>query len=263
MPPLDLSTWLAGQLEAWSVFSPRHLLAYAAGALAVAFAAAGALVRTMIPLRWLAVGSNLGFLAFGALFPSPATLAVAAVLLPINLYRLHEMVRLTRQVSAAEGGSDLSGLWLRPYMKAKKLRAGTVLFRRGDAADRLYLLAEGRMVLVEIGHEIPAGRVFGEIALFSPAKRRTHSARCLTPCTVLHISEDTVKQLYYQNPAFGFHLIGLVAARLSDDVERAGPPSVGNPSASNPSAGNASAGNASAGAPAGSAPATDAAAGQP
>ena len=223
MPPPDLSSWLANQLEAWSFFSPRHLLAYGAGALAVGFAAAGALVRTMIPLRWLAVGSNLGFLAFGALFPSPATLAVAAVLLPINLYRLHEMVRLTRQVSAAEGRSDLSGLWLRPYMKARKLRAGTVLFRRGDAADRLYLLAEGRLALVEIGHEIPAGRVFGEIALFSPAKRRTHSARCLTACTVLHISEDTVKQLYYQNPAFGFHLIGLVAARLSDDVERAGP----------------------------------------
>lgn len=244
MPPSDLSIWLASQWEAWSFFSPRHLLAYAAGALAVAFAAAGALVRTMIPLRWLAVGSNLGFLAFGTLFPSPATLAVAAVLLPINLYRLHEMVRLTRQVSAAEGGSDLSGLWLRPYMKAKKLRAGTVLFRRGDVADRLYLLAEGRMALVEIGHEIPAGRVFGEIALFSPAKRRTHSARCLTPCTVLHISEDTVKQLYYQNPAFGFHLIGLVAARLSDDVERAGPPSVGNPCVGAPAASAPAAGDA-------------------
>ena len=128
--------------------------------------------------------------------------------------------------------------------RAKKLRAGTVLFRRGDAADRLYLLAEGRMGLVEIGHEIPAGRVFGEIALFSPAKRRTHSARCLTPCTVLHISEDTVKQLYYQNPAFGFHLIGLVAARLSDDVERAGPPSVGNPCVGAPAASAPAAGDA-------------------
>ena len=234
MPPPDLSNWLASQWEAWSFFSPRHLVAHADGALAVGFAAAGALGRTMIPLRWLAVGSNLGVLAFGALVPPPATLAVAAVLLPINLYRLHEMVRLTRQVSAAEGGSDLSGLWLRPYMTAKKLRAGTVLFRRGDAADRLYLLAEGRMALVEIGQEIPAGRVFGEIALFSPAKRRTHSARCLTACTVLHISEDTVKQLYYQNPAFSFHLIGLVAARLSDDVERASPPLVSTPHAGAP-----------------------------
>ena len=234
MTPSDLSTWLSSQ---WAVlsFPPQHLLAYAAGALAVGFAAAGALVRTMIPLRWLAVGSNLGFLVFGALLPSPTTLAVAAVLLPINLYRLREILRLTRRVKAAAGRSDLSGLWLRPYMKPRKLAAGAVLCRRGDAAKRLYLLAEGRLQLQEIGQEILPGRVFGEIALFSPSKRRTHTALCLTACTVLQIHEDTVRQLYYQNPAFGFHLIGLVAARLSDDVERAGPASATPPVADIPS----------------------------
>jgi hypothetical protein len=34
------------------------------------------------------------------------------------------------------------------------------------------------------------------------------------------IDEPTLKQLYLQNPGFGFHLIGLVAARLSQDVRR-------------------------------------------
>jgi CRP/FNR family transcriptional regulator, cyclic AMP receptor protein len=121
-------------------------------------------------------------------------------------------------------------------MKAKKLPAGAVLFRRGDAADRLFLLADGRLELQEIGQEIPPGRVFGEIALFSPSKRRTHTARCLTACTVLRIHEDTVRQLYYQNPAFGFHLISLVASRLLDDVGRAGPPSVTAPVADAPPA---------------------------
>lgn len=224
MTPSELSAWLTAHGAALS-FTPPHLLAYACGALAVAFAAAGALVRTMIPLRWLAVGSNLGFLAFGALLPSWPTLAVAAVLLPINLYRLREILRLTRQVRDATRRSDLAGLWLRPYMKPRKLAAGAVLFRRGDAATRLYLLADGRLQLQEIGQEIAPGRVFGEIALFSPSKRRTHTAVCLTPCTVLQIHEDTVRQLYVQNPAFGFHLIDLVAARLSDDVGRGGPPS--------------------------------------
>ena len=32
--------------------------------------------------------------------------------------------------------------------------------------------------------------------------------------------EATLKQLYHQNPGFGFHLISLVAARLSQDVRR-------------------------------------------
>ena len=48
---------------------------------------------------------------------------------------------------------------------------------------------------------------------------------------MLSIDEGTVRQLYYQDPAFGFHLIGLVAARLSEDVARArvAPPAAGEP----------------------------------
>ncbi len=37
---------------------------------------------------------------------------------------------------------------------------------------------------------------------------------------VLSIDESGLKQLYYQNPKFGFELIGLVAGRLSADVRR-------------------------------------------
>ena len=201
--------------------SPLQITAYLAAAAGAALVVAGAFVKTMIPLRWLAVGGNLGFLVFGLLHPSPTTLLVAVTLLPINLYRVREMTRLTRRVGDAEASGNLSGVWLKPYMKPRKLRAGQVLCRKGDRANHLYLLAEGRLELVELGREIPPGRVFGEIALFSPARRRTNTVRCISACTVLLIDEGTVKQLYYQNPSFGFHLIGLVAARLSEDVERA------------------------------------------
>ena len=61
--------------------------------------------------------------------------------------------------------------------------------------------------------------IFGEIALFSPEHVRTNTVRCLTRCVVLSIHESTVRQLYFQNPAFGFHLIELLAARLSTDVK--------------------------------------------
>ena len=33
-------------------------------------------------------------------------------------------------------------------------------------------------------------------------------------------AEPTLKQLYHQNPSFGFHLISLIASRLSQDVRR-------------------------------------------
>jgi len=200
--------------------SPRDLVAYLAGGLAASFVIGAAFVRTMIPLRWLAVAGNIGFVVFGALHPQYLTLFVSALLLPINVRRALQMMRLTRRVRAAEVDSDLSGLWLRPYMKARKLMVGTVLFRKGDRADHLYCLADGQVELVEIGQRLQPGKIFGEIAFFAPDRRRTLTARCIEAGTVLMIDEPTLKQLYYQNPSFGFHLVGLVAGRLSQDVRR-------------------------------------------
>jgi CRP-like cAMP-binding protein len=106
-------------------------------------------------------------------------------------------------------------------MKPLRLREGKVLFRKGDKADRLFLLTDGELELVEAGARLQPGRIFGEIALFSPEHVRTNTVRCVTRCVVLAIHESTVRQLYFQNPAFGFHLIELLAARLSTDVGRA------------------------------------------
>jgi CRP/FNR family transcriptional regulator, cyclic AMP receptor protein len=219
MSMAELLTLAQAQVQA-ALASPRELAAYVAGGLAASFVIGAAFVRTMIPLRWLAVAGNVGFLVFGALRPQYLTLFVSVVLLPINVYRARQMMRLTRRVRAAEAAGDLSGLWLRPYMKARRLKAGTLLFRKGDLADHLYCLVEGRIELTEIGAHLDPGKIFGEIAFFAPDRRRTLSARCAGDCTVLSIDEVTLKQLYHQNPSFGFHLIGLVAARLSQDVRR-------------------------------------------
>lgn len=200
--------------------SPSEMLAVISVVVAGAFVLVSTFVKTMIPLRWLAIGSNIGFVAYGAIHPSYPMLFLHASLLPINLYRLGEMVKLTRRVQAVRADGALSPIWLKPYMRAAKLRAGKVLFRQGDLGDRLYLLADGRIELAEIGTSILPGQIFGEIAFFSPDRRRRFTARCAEDSTVLSIDESTVKQLYYQNPAFGFKMIELVAARFSADVDR-------------------------------------------
>ncbi|WP_425261737.1 Crp/Fnr family transcriptional regulator [Rubrivivax sp. RP6-9] len=211
--------------HAWSLAlalldSAQGIVALVSVVLAGALVLAATFVRTMIPLRWLAVGSNVAFLVYAALAPSLQLLVLHLLLLPINLWRVAEMVRLTRRVKAAAAASDVSGLWLRPYMRSRRRPKGHVLFRQGEVADHLYLLASGRVELEEIGVAIEPGRVFGEIAFFSPDHRRTFTARCVTPCQVLSIDETTVRQLYHQNPQFGFELVGLVAGRLSADVQR-------------------------------------------
>ena len=128
--------------------SPGEMMGLLSVLVAGGFVLAGSFVKTMIPLRWLAIGSNIGFVAYGALHPSYPMLLLHAALLPVNLYRLREMIELTHRVAAASAEADLSGVWLKPYMRAAKRRAGTVLFRQGDRGDRLYLLAEGRAAVI-------------------------------------------------------------------------------------------------------------------
>ena len=201
-----------------SMAQPGHVLAIASAALAGLLIIISAFVRTMIPLRWLAVGSNLGFILYGLLQPVPLMVMLHAVLLPVNLWRVAQMVRLTRRVSAATADSAQLELWLRPYMRSRSLRAGATIFHHGDKADRMYFLAEGRIELVEFGRALEAGQMFGEIAFFAPDRRRTSTARCVTPCTVFSIDEATFKQLYFQNPDFGLEIVRLIAGRLSADV---------------------------------------------
>jgi phosphotransferase system glucose/maltose/N-acetylglucosamine-specific IIC component len=201
--------------------TPSGIVALIAAGIAGAFIIVSSFVKTMIPLRCLAVGGNLGFLIYGVFHPSLIMILLHGALLPINLYRTAEMVRLTRRVHAAAKDSDLSGVWLRPYMRRQRLKAGQVLFRKGDEATHLYFLAHGRIEFTEIGDVMEPGRLFGEIAFFSPDRRRSLTARCVTACTVLRIDEMTFKQLYFQNPAFGFQVVTLVAGRLLADRQRA------------------------------------------
>jgi CRP/FNR family cyclic AMP-dependent transcriptional regulator len=200
--------------------TPIGIFAVCSAVVAGALVLVSSFVKTMIPLRCLAVGGNLGFLVYGAIHPSVVMMLLHGALLPVNIYRAIEMVRLTRRVRAAAAEGDLSGVWLKPYMRRKRLKAGDVLFRKGDAADHLYFLVEGRIEFVEIGEGMEAGRLFGEIAFFAPDKRRTLTARCTTDCLVLRIDEATFQQLYFQNPAFGFQVVTLVAGRLMADRKR-------------------------------------------
>ena len=214
---------IAAQISAYlasSLSSPTELVALFAGTVAGVLQVSSSFVKTMVPLRWLAVLSNLGFLIYGAMHPLLFMAVMHGVLLPINVVRLMQMTRLTRRVRAATNNTDRSGIWLRPYMKSRKRKAGDVLFRKGDEAEHLYILVEGRVDFPEVNVSVKPGEIFGEIAFFSPERKRTLSAVCGEDCVLLSIDQSTVRQLYYQNPGFGFEIVGLIAGRLSADIAR-------------------------------------------
>lgn len=209
------------QVELASTLShPREIVALIVAAIAAVLIVISALVKTITPMRWLLVASNVGFVAYGLLHPAWLVFALHLTLLPINLWRAIEIARVTRRVRKAATAGDLSGVWLRPYMKRRRYRAGSQVFAKGDTADHLYLLVEGELELAESGRLIEPGRIFGEIAFFAPDRRRTQTALCRTACTVLRIDETTFRSLYFQDPAFGFEIVRLIAARLSADVRR-------------------------------------------
>jgi CRP-like cAMP-binding protein len=134
-------------------------------------------------------------------------------LLPLNIVRLRQMVQLVKKVEKASRG-DRSMDWLKSFMTGRKCRNGEVIFRKGDVATEMFYTASGRFRLVELGIDVPGGRVIGELGLLAPENRRTQTFECIEDGDVLTISYGSVEQLYFQNPKFGFYFLGLAAQRL-------------------------------------------------
>jgi CRP/FNR family transcriptional regulator, cyclic AMP receptor protein len=179
-------------------------------------------MKRMIPLRLVAIGSNVAFIAFAYGSGTMPILILHAVLLPLNVWRTFEMMRLIRRVEAAAKG-DLSLDWLRPFMRSVRHPQGHLLFHKGETADRMFYVVKGEVLLEEIGRAIAPGGLFGEIALFSAEHRRTMSARCETDTELLWIGESELVQLCYQNPGMAFHLLRLITNRLIENIDRLEP----------------------------------------
>lgn len=174
-------------------------------------------MKTMIPLRLMAIGSNLAFMAYGLALELHPIFALHAVLLPMNVWRLTELRRMIQQARAA-ADSDLSLDWLLPYMTRRRFRKGEVLFHRGEQATEMYYIVDGVIGLQELGLTVGPRQLLGEIGMFSPSKARLASAVCESDGELLAISEQKVGELYFQNREFGFYMIRLITQRLIEDV---------------------------------------------
>ena len=174
-------------------------------------------MRTMIPLRLLGIGSNLAFITYGFLAGLLPVLILHVMLLPLNIYRFFEMWRLIRELKQAEDGPHRLAALL-PFMSSVSLPSGASLFKKGEPADAMYILTSGRVFLPELDIEIGPGEMVGEIGLFSAGGLRIASAVAKEDCRLQRITRDRMRELVFQNPRIGFHLIGLVTSRLVDNL---------------------------------------------
>jgi len=183
------------------------------------FFVATLLTQTMVPLR---VANMIGcafFAAFGALTGTVTTFLLYLLMVPINAYRLRQMLVLVKKARSATQG-DTSMEWLKPFMTERKYRKGDILFRRDDAADEMLLTVTGKFLVKEIGVELPPGRLMGELGFLTPDNRRTATIECIENGHVLTITYEKLLEIYFQNPQFGYYFLVLTSQRLLQNLAR-------------------------------------------
>jgi CRP/FNR family transcriptional regulator, cyclic AMP receptor protein len=169
--------------------------------------------KTIIPLRVAAIVANCLALIYSLMHGTYPTFALNAILLPLNSWRLNAMIKLIRSIDVARK-SDMNADWLLPYTRPKGFKAGHILMHRGEYATAAYYIVSGQVEIIEINETFGRGTLLGEIGLFTPDGLRTMTARCKTDVETAVIDYDQFKELYFQNPQFGFRLLHLVVARM-------------------------------------------------
>jgi hypothetical protein len=202
-------------------FDLEHLitLANVMGFIGGLFYIATMVMKTMVPLRAAGIASNFFFLGYGFLSSSYPTFFLYSLLLPINSVRLYQMLQLIKRVKTAAAG-DLSMDWLKPFMTKRDYYKGEVLFRKGDQADEMFFTVTGKFLVTEINVELASGQIVGEMGFLAPGNRRTQTVECVESGQVLAISYDKVRELYFQNPTFGFYFLRITSERLLQNNTR-------------------------------------------
>jgi CRP/FNR family cyclic AMP-dependent transcriptional regulator len=186
-------------------------------------------MKTMVPLRLVAIASNVAFITYALLGLDSGVfskvypiLVLHSCLLPLNVVRLAQIRGMTR-VAQSSSESEMISVLL-PFMARQRHARGTVLFRRGDAADTLYVIGEGHVLLEEDGKRLGPGELFGELGLFIADHTRAMTAICEEECLLYGLSRAKALELDYQHPKFGIFLLRLLAgyvAELRSAVEQA------------------------------------------
>lgn len=176
-------------------------------------------MKTMVPLRIAGIVSNVLFILYGYFAGAHPVLILHLALLPLNIWRLHEMQQLMRNMHEATHG-DLNMEWLKPFTVARNISAGDVIFRKGDVADNMMVVMSGSFRLLEIDTIVEPGSVVGELGFLSLDHKRMATLKCEISGQVLEITYEQLKQLYFQNQKFGFYFLQLTTRRLFENIIR-------------------------------------------
>ena len=187
------------------------------GYLASALVLCSFLTRTMRPLRCIALGSNVAFITYGAMLQLYPVLILHCILLPVNLWRLWQIMKLSNSVDESGDDSKLFKALI-PFSKRVTLSNNEILLHRGDPSDALYLLMAGRLRVEEAEVELGPGSIVGEVGVLSSTHRRTATVIARGDCVLGCVSAGDFQRVYFSDPSLGLTLIRLIIDRLTRDV---------------------------------------------
>jgi CRP-like cAMP-binding protein len=105
-------------------------------------------------------------------------------------------------------------------MTQRKYKKGDILCHKGEVADEMFYVLSGSYLVTEIGLTVRSGQVLGELGFLAPDNRRTQTVECSEDGQMLTITYDKVRELYFQNPTFGFYFLRLTSERLMQNIAR-------------------------------------------
>jgi len=126
-----------------------------------------------------------------------------------------------RQTALFSGLDDDAAESLRSSLAETGLRRGEILFREGDAGDRLYVVIDGK---IKLGRSSPDGRenllavlgpgqMFGELSLFDPGPRSA-TATAVTDVAMVSLGHEELGRWLTAHPDVARGLLNQLAARL-------------------------------------------------
>ncbi|MEO5334413.1 MAG: cyclic nucleotide-binding domain-containing protein [Magnetococcus sp. YQC-5] len=105
----------------------------------------------------------------------------------------------------------------------KEYKAGEIIYRQKDFADRFFVIQEGR---IEITRETSNGQsllvnagdgeVFGIVSLFTDKQTRFSTARAVTNARILSVDAKVLIERLHQDPSIAFRIIRHLSQRIFD-----------------------------------------------
>lgn len=180
-------------------------------------------MNTMMPLRILAIASCVCFGIYAALLGLWPLLIMDLILLPINLYRLWQILRLRRALEYVPESHEPDFSVVKAYGKRRQFDLRSIVFQKGDPVDSLYFLETGRVEIEGIGVELGSGEIFGEMAFFTDSATRTATVRCLEETVVYELDRLRFMRLQFEDPSFGMAIMRTITRRMQDNLAQATP----------------------------------------